>query len=65
MNSSAFDAFLEVEAPDGRRYSDDDKGGGRNSLIRLQCSGGGTLRVRARSLNANHTGSYELNVVID
>lgn len=66
LNSEEFDAFLEVGLGDGDDFralaSNDDGGGGLNSLVRYQAIEASTFTVRARALGGRGTGPYRLEV---
>ncbi|WP_249979153.1 hypothetical protein [Vreelandella olivaria] len=60
MNSTDFDTYIELYG-EGVSYSDDDGGGGTNSLLE-QALLPGTYTVSARGFSASGSGLYELEV---
>ena len=59
--ASNLDSYLEVTAPDGRRFVDDDGGAGYDAHIRVEgASATGTYIVRATTYRSAGTGSYDL-----
>ncbi|MFP4301049.1 MAG: PPC domain-containing protein [Spirochaetaceae bacterium] len=61
LRSTDFDAFLEVVAPDGRSYTDDDSGGGTDSRVTFRAPVGGTYQVRATSYFGDGGGLFTLS----
>jgi hypothetical protein len=66
LESSEFDAYLQWGRSSGDRFeseaSDDDGGGGTNSLIEATVDGVGTYVIRVNSFGPGETGSYTLSV---
>ncbi|MCI0635206.1 MAG: PPC domain-containing protein, partial [Actinobacteria bacterium] len=62
LDSTAFDPYLLVVAPDGRRFENDDANGGRGSEISETLPVAGTYRILATSYRSGETGAYELKV---
>jgi hypothetical protein len=60
LRSVDFDAFLEVTAPDGSIYSDDDSAGGTDSRVTFQAPVSGEYAVRATSYFGDGTGLFTL-----
>src|ERR1017187_10000358 len=65
LNSSAFDSYLYLLGPSGSVVaSDDDSGGGTNSLIRYTAATGGTYTIEATSYSSGSTGSFALGLSV-
>ncbi|WP_420130433.1 hypothetical protein [Longimicrobium sp.] len=67
LTSDDFDAFLHVgrRGADGsleNRVSDDDGGGGSNSLVEYTADQNGPVTIRVNTLSAGETGSFSLEV---
>jgi len=62
MESSDFDAYLEIGADEGILAQDDDGGTGTNSLLRFTPQTSGMYFIRARSFGPDASGSYTLHV---
>lgn len=66
LRSSDFDAYLSVGTMSGGRFvpadADDDSGGGTDAQLQTTAGPDGTLAIRANSLRAGETGSYQLSV---
>lgn len=65
LNSSDFDAYLELFDATGKSIGEDDDGGdeGVNSRLVRTLTAGGTYTVQARALGDDSTGSYTLKIV--
>lgn len=66
LNSSAFDAFVQIGRGRGADYevlnADDDGGGETNARLRFRADEAGTYIVRANTLNEGETGAYTIAV---
>jgi hypothetical protein len=63
LTSSAFDPYLRLEDPSGRRLSENSSGGGYlHARIVYPAPGDGVYRVIATTSRANATGRYELRL---
>jgi hypothetical protein len=66
LESSDFDAYLQWGRLSGDRFereaSDDDGGGGTNSMIEATVDGVGTFAIRVNSFAGGQTGAYTLSV---
>mgnify|MGYP006266904953 CR=1 FL=1 len=63
LTSDDFDAYLELEADDGRRFADDDGAGtGLDSLLSYRFDRDGSVEIFARSFSGSDTGTYVLSV---
>ncbi len=64
LDSSAFDAYLELFDATGKSVGEDDDGGdeGTNSRLIRTLTAGGTYTVQARALGDDATGSYTLKI---
>ena len=63
LTSSAFDAFLYLIDPSGRRlWSDNDGGGGTNARISYTLTASGTYILIVSSYYARQTGAYNLTM---
>ncbi|MGE0158853.1 MAG: DUF4344 domain-containing metallopeptidase [Gemmatimonadales bacterium] len=66
LESSDFDAYLQWGRLNGDRFeseaSDDDGGGGTNSMIEAAVDGAGTFAIRVNSFGPGETGAYTLSV---
>lgn len=64
MDSGAFDAYLELDAPGGTMsWTDDDGGGNRNALLGpLSLSEGGVYIITARSWGGSDLGAFTLTI---
>jgi hypothetical protein len=66
MRSSDFDTYLQGGSPSGMDLiaedTDDDSGGGTNSMMTGTVGSDGTYRIRANSLGAGQTGAYTLSI---
>ncbi|AFG38444.1 hypothetical protein [Spirochaeta africana] len=60
MRSNAFDAYLIAEAPSGRRYEDDDSGGGLDAHLIMSAEESGIWRVYAAAWGLQSGGNYTL-----
>lgn len=65
LNSSDFDAYLELFGPDGASLGEDDDSGdeGTNSRLIRTLAIGGTYTVQARALGQDGRGDYTLKIV--
>lgn len=61
LRSVDFDAYLEVIAPDGSSYSDDDSAGGTDSRVTFQAPLSGEYTVRATSYFGDGSGLFTLS----
>ncbi len=65
MNSSAFDTFLILIGPNGTPVaSDDDSGGGRNSLVVYRPTVAGRYMIEATSYDARETGPFTITLTV-
>jgi hypothetical protein len=66
MNSSAFDAYVYLDKPDGSNLTkDDDSGGNHNALIsNYTLPVTGTYKIRATSYYSNKKGKYTVSLTI-
>jgi serine protease Do len=63
MRSTALDAYLRLEEPDGRSLAqDDDSGGNLNARITFNCPRAGTYRILATTYRGGATGAFDLSV---
>jgi uncharacterized caspase-like protein len=63
LKSSAFDAYMVMDAPDGTTWvSNDDGAGGTDSRIIMRLPADGEYTVKANALREGGTGGYELSV---
>ena len=60
MRSSEFDAYLIAESPGGRRYEDDDSGGGLDAQLVFTAGEAGVWTVYAASFGSQSSGTYTI-----
>jgi type II secretory pathway pseudopilin PulG len=62
MESTDFDAYLQLASPSGVFSYDDDSGGGTNARMDRVLDESGTWRVWANALRPGETGDYTLTI---
>jgi hypothetical protein len=62
LESSGFDAYLDVTLPDGRDYEDDDSGAHYNSRLVITSRTSGIATVTVTSYSREETGPFTINV---
>jgi hypothetical protein len=63
MSSSRVDSFLIITTPSGEQLHDDDGGGGRDAMVRIDAPAAGEYRIAASTYRVGEVGPYELGVV--